>query len=161
MLNGQLWLRRQHVCPTHHSVPSGDMTAAAVTVTCSCMFDSVIAFVWLPSSGSEAVSVCVWCMHVWCMRVCARLQVNTKVDMRFDIDKAGWIPDEVKEAMRRAVSAQTAARDQHSSTHDTVHSNPIPYRELFDTLSAEGSTARHGAAQHSTHTRPCYSMLYP
>lgn len=29
-------------------------------------------------------------------------KVNTKVDMRFELDKAGWIPDEVKDAMRRA-----------------------------------------------------------
>lgn len=35
---------------------------------------------------------------------CCAVQVNTKVDMRFELDKAGWIPDEVKEAIRRAVS---------------------------------------------------------
>lgn len=29
-------------------------------------------------------------------------KVNTKVDMRFQLDAAGWIPEEVKEAMRRA-----------------------------------------------------------
>lgn len=29
-------------------------------------------------------------------------KVNTKVDMRFDLAKADWIPDEVKEAIRRA-----------------------------------------------------------
>eukprot|EP00878_Enallax_costatus_P023514 GHUV01025014.1.p1 GENE.GHUV01025014.1~~GHUV01025014.1.p1 ORF type:complete len:208 (+),score=38.34 GHUV01025014.1:59-682(+) len=28
-------------------------------------------------------------------------KVNTKVDMRFDLDKADWIPDEVKDAIRR------------------------------------------------------------
>jgi hypothetical protein len=31
-------------------------------------------------------------------------QVNTKVDMRFDIGKADWIPDEVKDAIRQKVS---------------------------------------------------------
>jgi hypothetical protein len=31
-------------------------------------------------------------------------QVNTKVDMRFDIAKADWIPDEVKDAIRQKVS---------------------------------------------------------
>ncbi len=31
-------------------------------------------------------------------------KVNTKVDMRFDLDAAGWIPDEVKDAIKRAVS---------------------------------------------------------
>ncbi|KAF8072522.1 MRPL58 [Scenedesmus sp. PABB004] len=29
-------------------------------------------------------------------------KVNTKVDMRFELDKADWIPDEVKDAVRRA-----------------------------------------------------------
>ena len=52
------------------------------------------------------------CMHAC---PCVDVQVNTKVDMRFDLDKAGWIPDEVKEAMRRgpvsdkATSAGAAA----------------------------------------------------
>jgi hypothetical protein len=32
-------------------------------------------------------------------------QVNTKVDMRFDIAKADWIPDEVKDAIRQKVRA--------------------------------------------------------
>ena len=31
-------------------------------------------------------------------------KVNTKVDMRLDLDKAAWIPEEVKEAMRRQVA---------------------------------------------------------
>jgi hypothetical protein len=31
-------------------------------------------------------------------------QVNTKVDMRFDIAKADWIPEEVKDAIRQKVS---------------------------------------------------------
>ena len=30
-------------------------------------------------------------------------KVNTKVDMRLDLDRAAWIPEEVKEAMRRQV----------------------------------------------------------
>lgn len=30
-------------------------------------------------------------------------KVNTKVDMRFCLDKQGWVPDEVKEAIRRMV----------------------------------------------------------
>lgn len=29
-------------------------------------------------------------------------KVNTKVDMRFELDKAGWIPDDVKEAIQQA-----------------------------------------------------------
>ncbi|KAI8470086.1 MAG: hypothetical protein J3K34DRAFT_469426 [Monoraphidium minutum] len=29
-------------------------------------------------------------------------KVNTKVDMRFQLDSAGWIPEEVKDAIRRA-----------------------------------------------------------
>lgn len=28
-------------------------------------------------------------------------KVNTKVDMRFDLDKAGWVPEEVKDALKR------------------------------------------------------------
>eukprot|EP00775_Hariotina_reticulata_P004243 gene4243-4493_t len=28
-------------------------------------------------------------------------KVNTKVDMRFDLDKADWVPEEVKDAIRR------------------------------------------------------------
>eukprot|EP00877_Chromochloris_zofingiensis_P013366 jgi/Chrzof1/8283/Cz03g04140.t1 len=28
-------------------------------------------------------------------------KVNTKVDMRFELDKAGWIPEEVKDAIKR------------------------------------------------------------
>ncbi len=32
-------------------------------------------------------------------------KVNTKVDMRFELNKAGWIPQEVKEAVRRMVSS--------------------------------------------------------
>ncbi len=30
-------------------------------------------------------------------------KVNTKVDMRFEVAKASWIPDEVKDAMRQLV----------------------------------------------------------
>jgi hypothetical protein len=35
------------------------------------------------------------------------LQVNTKVDMRFDIAKADWIPDEVKDAIRQKVGSSS------------------------------------------------------
>jgi protein subunit release factor B len=31
-------------------------------------------------------------------------KVNTKVDMRLDLDKHSWIPNEVKDEIRRAVS---------------------------------------------------------
>ena len=30
-------------------------------------------------------------------------KVNTKVDMRFELDKQDWIPEEIKDAIRRAV----------------------------------------------------------
>jgi peptidyl-tRNA hydrolase ICT1 len=33
-------------------------------------------------------------------------KVNTKVDMRFSLDKQGWVPDEVKEAIRRMVGVR-------------------------------------------------------
>lgn len=32
-------------------------------------------------------------------------KVNTKVDLRWEVDKAGWVPDDVKEALRTAVSS--------------------------------------------------------
>jgi len=54
----------------------------------------------MPQSMCCAVPCCAM---LCCAVLCCAVQVNTKVDMRFDLDKAGWIPDEVKDAIRRAV----------------------------------------------------------
>lgn len=44
-------------------------------------------------------------MRMWPLPFLASVnKVNTKVDMRFDLGKAGWIPDEVKDAIRQLVS---------------------------------------------------------
>lgn len=56
--------------------------------------------------GSQRMGFCL-SARFRAVLCCAALQVNTKVDMRFELDKAGWIPDEVKEAIRRAVSRTT------------------------------------------------------
>jgi hypothetical protein len=52
------------------------------------------------------------------------LQVNTKVDMRFELDKAGWIPDDVKEAIQRAVShslGTTWSMPHHTIVRQRLH----------------------------------------
>jgi len=41
------------------------------------------------------------------------LQVNTKVDMRFDLVKATWIPEEVADALRQMVSGAPAGAKRY------------------------------------------------
>lgn len=48
-------------------------------------------------------------------------KVSTKVDMRFEIEKASWVPDEVKDAIRTAVRAEGLACPMHPCTH--AHNN--------------------------------------
>jgi hypothetical protein len=78
---------------------------------------------------------CGWCVYshqqpwccsdmLCCVVLCCAMQVNTKVDMRFELDKAGWIPDDVKEAIRRAVSVPCWTRGPAASTSLTPCTTP-------------------------------------